>query len=93
MLGATAGVGPALLQVLAFGGVVSQVDRAVESGCGFLAVSEPVEQVRADSSGGLEAAGGLTGVLEQGVKGGETGGGALDLGGDGGERDAAADRS
>ena len=47
----------AVLQVLAFGGVVSQIDRAVIGGYGFLAASELVEQVRAGGSGGLEAAG------------------------------------
>ena len=92
MLAATVDAVTAVLQVLAFGGVVSQIDRAVEGGCGFLAASELVEQVRARGSGGLEAAGVLAGVLEQGVERGETGCGALDLGGDGGERDAAAER-
>ena len=92
VLAATVGAVTAVLQVLALGGVVSQIDRAVVCGYGFLAASEPVEQVRAGGSGGLEAAGLLAGVLEQGVERRETGCGALDLGGDGGERDAAAER-
>ena len=81
-----------MLQVLAFGRVVGQVDRAVVGGYGFLASSELVEQVRAGGSGRLEAAGVLAGVLEQGVEGGQPGGGALHLGGDGGECDTAAER-
>ncbi len=56
------GAATAVLQVLAFGGVVGQIDRAVVGGYGFLASSELVEQVRAGGSGRLEAAGMLTGV-------------------------------
>ncbi len=91
-LAAAVGAVTPVLQVLAFGGVMGQIDRAVVGGYGFPASSELVEQVRAGGSGRLEAAGVLAGVLEQGVERGETGCGALDLGGDGGERDTTAER-
>jgi hypothetical protein len=91
-LAAAVGAVTPVLQVLAFGGVMGQIDRAVVGGYGFLSSSELVEQVRAGGSGGLEAAGVLAGALEQGVERGQAGGGALDLGGDGGERGTAAER-
>ena len=81
-----------MLEVLAFGGVVRQVDRAVVGGDGFLAPPEPAEQVRAGGAGGLEAASPLAGFLEQGVERGQAARRAFDLGDDGGEGDAAAER-
>jgi hypothetical protein len=83
---------PAIPQVLAFGGVMGQIDRAVVGGYRFLAASEPIEQVGAGGSCRLETAGGRADVFEQVVERGEAGRGALDLGGDGGEGDAAAER-
>ena len=73
-----------MLQVLTFGTVVGQIDRAVVSGYGFLAAPELVEQVCASGPGGLKAACVLVGIVEEGVERGEAGRGALDLGGDGG---------
>jgi hypothetical protein len=83
----------AILQVLAFGGVVGQLDRAVIGGHGLLASPELVEQVRPRRPGLLEAAGALTGVPRNGIEGDEPGRGAVDLGGDGCERDTADDRT
>jgi hypothetical protein len=80
-------------QVLAFGGVMGQVDRAVVGRHGFFVASELVEQVRAGGPGGLEAAGGLAGIAQHGVKRGEAGRGALDLGGDGGKREAGTEKA
>ncbi len=78
-LAAAVGAVTPVLQVLAFGGVVGQIDRAIVGGYGFLASPELVEQVRGGGSGRLEAAGVLAGLLEQGVERGETGCGTLDL--------------
>ena len=62
MLVRTADAVTAVFQVLAFGGVVGQADRALISRDGLFRSSEPVQQVRAGGLGRLEAAGVLTGV-------------------------------
>jgi len=62
-LGLALGVVTAMLQVLAFGGVVGQVDRAVVGGYGLLDVAELVEQVCPDRPGRLEATGLRTGIV------------------------------
>ena len=63
MLVLTAGAVTAVFQVLAFGGVVGQADRAFIRRDGLSFSSEPVQQVRTDRFGRLETAGLLTGFL------------------------------
>jgi membrane-associated phospholipid phosphatase len=53
----TAGAVTAVFQVLAFGGVMGQADRAFIGRDGLLFPSEPVQQVRTGGSGRLEAGG------------------------------------
>jgi hypothetical protein len=76
-----------MFQVLAFGGVVGQADRAFISRDGLFCSSEPVHQVRAGGFGRLEAAGVVTGFLQQRIERGQSRRGPVDLGGHGGKGD------
>src|ERR1700689_919093 len=87
-----AGAVTAVFQVLAFGGVVGQADRAVIRRDGLLFSAEPVKQVRTGGLGRLEAAGVLAGFRKQRVERGQSRRGPLHLGGDGGKGDSAAER-
>src|ERR1022692_4739979 len=71
VLDLAAGAVTAVFQVLAFGGVVGQADRAFISRDGLLFSSEPVQQVRTGGFGRLEAAGGGHGVRPDRGGGGE----------------------
>ena len=71
---------------------MGQADRAVVSRDGLLFSSEPLEQVRTGGFGRLEPTGVLADFLQQRVERGKSGRGPVDLGGDGGEGDAAAER-
>jgi hypothetical protein len=76
--------GAALVEVLAFGGVVGESYRIFVGSRGLLGAAELIEQVRAGGSGWLKAAGRLAALLQQGVERGESGRGTGHLGGDGG---------
>ena len=90
MLILTAGVA-AVFQVLTFGGVVGQADRAFIGRESLFLPSEPVQQVGAGGLGRLEPVGVLSGFGQQRVERGQSRRGPVDLGGDGGEGDTAAE--